>query len=763
MKWLRKHLAKIAANPAELLKVAPSACRATFTGGEFTLRENSTAITKSRRDELLAKCMAGEYVEIEADLLAYEQVAGGRNRNSVRFADGAMMALGASGKGTPFLRDHDQHDSLSKAGVVVLSKTERRGEGDYVIRQTVRLTATWAVELALRGLLGAVSIGWNPTGPVICSACEVPIFTKCWHCPGDRLADQDDGNGVVRKVRKADGPITVQWIYTKAELLECSMVVVGGVPTAEFDEIRASLSASLSTQLPINHDGNHLSLRDTREGSDFLNGDFPEETDDMDLAKLLALLGLPATATLSDALAEISKRDAAGAADSAELKIAKAELLVAQTELGIAATDRKKKAEDAFIVDALSTGRIAKGDEATWREFYQLSDDRAVKRMAERQPGSATPVGLPRQSGTDPAPVITGGTPAGASKDMIKVLAALQTTPRGKAFANAFGYVDPSGAEMATLGATSIVNAGELDAAKIGFHVALLQQLEQKTDDPIQELYTTVPSSKKLEEHNWMGDLPAFEEWIGDRKMSGLEAFKLRVQNKKWANGLRIKNDDFKDDSLGLLGPQVQGLGMKARRHRWDIMIKLLVNGFDGLAYPDVGNGLGYDGAFFFSDAGHRGGNDNRLAVALDAAGLNAAELLLESMTTYDGADPLDIHGTHIIVGPKLRAQAEKLLTQERLASGEDNYHRGKYKLIVTNRLRGTYDDYWFLTDLSSPIKPCLFQMREEISVSAVLGNQGSQQDSAPRFINDEVWFGAEARYNVAYFEHRTIVGSAVA
>ncbi len=314
MKWFREQLAKIAANPTELLKLAPAACQAHLASqalsddGAFVLRDNGVALSKSRRDELLAKCAANEYVELEVDMLAYEQVTGARNRNSVRFRDGLMMSLGSSGKDTPFLRDHRQGDVTCRAGTVLSSKTEKRGEGDYVIRQTVKLTAPWAVELALRGLLGSVSIGWNPTGPVNCSACDAPIFTKCWHCPGDTLSEKDIEGGGKRKVRDALGPITVEWIFTAAELIETSMVNVGGVPSARADDIRASLSASLSTH--------QSSPRDGRE--DLFHGEFPEETDDMD-PKLLALLGLPATATLSEVLAAIAKRDATGAADSAEL------------------------------------------------------------------------------------------------------------------------------------------------------------------------------------------------------------------------------------------------------------------------------------------------------------------------------------------------------------------------------------------------------------------------------------------------------------
>ena len=80
----------------------------------------------------------------------------------------------------------------------------------------------------------------------------------------------------------------------------------------------------------------------------------------------------------------------------------------------------------------------------------------------------------------------------------------------------------------------------------------------------------------------------------------------------------------------------------------------------------------------------------------------------------------------------------------------------------MSKRLRGAYHNYWFLADTSTPIKPCIFQLREEISTSAIVGGQGTQNDSVPRFKKGEVWFGAEARYNVALFAFQSIIGSAV-
>lgn len=312
----------------------------------------------------------------------------------------------------------------------------------------------------------------------------------------------------------------------------------------------------------------------------------------------------------------------------------------------------------------------------------------------------------------------------------------------------------------------NIANQSNLEAARVGFHAAFLEQLGITENNPLAKLFVELSSSTGIEEWAWLGDLPDFEEWKGDRFLADLEAFKLRVTNKDWASGIRVHQNAIKDDKLGLIQPKIAMLAAKARSHKIRLMMKLLINGFAGTAYPDVGNGLAYDGKFFF-DTTHATGS-NKMTTALSAAELIAAELLLASQTGYDGLETLEMSGTHLIVGPKLAAIAQKLMLSEFLPSAagtasETNFLKGRYEVVVSPLLRGTFDDYWFLADLNQPVKPMLFQNREDISTSAVVGNQGGSGDSIPRFQRGELWFGAEARYNVAYFEHRTIVGSIVA
>lgn len=779
LKRLREQLAKLAGKPAELVRavpqiaIAPPPASAVLAGraqgvGVLTARTpGGAALSAEQRDALLAKAVAGEYVELEIDILAYEQQTGVRNRNSVRFRDGAMMALGRSGRGTPFLRDHNQGSVLSRGGTILESDTKKLDEGHYQIVQTVKLTAPWAVELALRELLDSASIGWRPTGPILCSVCDEPVFSVCWHFPGDDLSEKE------AKALGVDPATIVEWVYTDAELRETSGVNVGGVPTARIQGIRAAMAECLSEVVP--------DLRAVLADGGEIAGMFPGK-EDMP-PELLKLLGLAATASESEVLAAVKKLNEGALSDRAENAVLAAELkkhegAIAQLE----ATERKRQ-QDEFVLNAFNEGKIKKGEEAEWRALYEANSARAVELMAAKKPGSATPVGVPPQHANDPerAPVITGGERISRQRSVIrKQLAAaverVLADNKAAAYAlHAFGFSDPDGRLAArvptTLGATSITNDADLNSARTGFHAAFLEQLDTSDDmTGIGQIATEVPSNKRIERHNWMGDAPDFEEWTNDRKLAGLEVFKLTVENKKWASGLRVKNDDFKDDALGLIPPQIAQMAIRAKLHRFNMFVKLLQNGFDGNTYPEMGDGLAYDDAFFFS-AAHRGGTagnngNNLMNVVLDSAGLEAAEKLLRKQRTYDGKLPYGARGTHLIVGPENEAEANRLMTQEYLirAAGDggaqSNYLKGKYKVVVADQIDLAHPLDWFLADLSGPIKPIMFQLREDISTSAIVGAQGTQNDSIPRFSYDELWFGAEARYNVAYFEHRRIVGS---
>ena len=348
---------------------------------------DGTSLTDDKRKQLLAAVMAGEHVELEIELVAYEQTTGARNRKNIRIRDGAMMAFGRSGKGRPFLRDHDQNSVLSRGGTIIASETTKRGDGDYEVRQTARLSAPWACELALRGLLDTLSVGIYPTGSVTCSVHGTEVFENCYCFRGDEVEDDDGGKQVV------------EWVYDSAENVETSAVNVPAVPTAHIESIRSALMLSAGAN----------------------GGEEPQPKAVMISAKLASILGLATAASDTEVLTAVEGR----IADSAELVIVKAELATANGELKTLRADKMKGDEDAFIASGVKRGAIALGaDEAMVRDLYRLSAERAKSRVAERPDGAMTPVGLGRDSA--PAALAAKDLPANqraASTDITKLSA----------------------------------------------------------------------------------------------------------------------------------------------------------------------------------------------------------------------------------------------------------------------------------------------------------------------------------------------------
>lgn len=398
-------------SPAERDSAIASVARAFHSEPALELRAAADAtmtLSPELVDELLAKAVARERVEIVLELLAYEQgkrAADGtviKNRNCVRFRDGAMLSLGRSGKSTPFLRDHDKWNSTAIGGQVVESKALKVDDaGHYQISQTVVLKEPSAVERALRGLMRHVSIGWRPTGPVLCTACGTEVLEHCWHFPGDAATD---AKGV---------EVEVEWEFTAAELVETSEVPVPGVPSAGIEGIRAALAAQLTEQP---------------------RGLVPQRKNYMSkMQALAAKLGLAADAT---------EEEIAAAAT-----VATDQLAILQVEAKIDGS----AAVDKFISTSLAEGRIKPGDEGPWRELFDLAPDRARSRMAARAIGTATPAGLPLQSSAPdptPAPDVLTVSPTAARDNQARAV----VTKNGRdydntlKYAKAFGAKDPKAA-----------------------------------------------------------------------------------------------------------------------------------------------------------------------------------------------------------------------------------------------------------------------------------------------------------------------------
>ncbi len=372
---------------AELFAEARVAASRAMAGTTLALRHNGATLAAGSPEiaELLARAVKREAVELELDLVAYEQEAGKRNRNAVRFKDGKMLALGRTGRGRPYMRDHRQGDVTARGGTIIESATTKVADGHYKVMQTVRLTEPSAVERALRGLMDSVSIGWNPTGPIECSACGKAVLVRgwCWHWPGDEIALNGGADKAV-----------IEWIYTDAELLETSEVSVPGVHTAGIEGVRAALSAALNRSGPVR----------------------PQEHDEMkNLPAFVALLGLAATAgedEILPAVEAMKKQRDALQASNAEFVAAQARL-AAEQEVARTALAAQELAD--FIDGGVKAGKLAPGSamETSLRAYYG-SDKAGATALLASMPRVA-PVNQPRQSDKPPPDPKTGEALSGAA------------------------------------------------------------------------------------------------------------------------------------------------------------------------------------------------------------------------------------------------------------------------------------------------------------------------------------------------------------
>src|SRR5262245_29591504 len=113
----------------------------------------------------------------------------------------------------------------------------------------------------------------------------------------------------------------------------------------------------------------------------------------------------------------------------------------------------------------------------------------------------------------------------------------------------------------------SLINNEKLDTAKVAFSATFNRAFEAergKIDPAWNMLAYDVTMDHPTLQLNWIGDVPAMTEWIGERKLSKLRVDNFSVTSKKFANGFVINEDDIEDDVLGLYAGKIAALARKA-------------------------------------------------------------------------------------------------------------------------------------------------------------------------------------------------------
>lgn len=297
------------------------------------------------------------------------------------------------------------------------------------------------------------------------------------------------------------------------------------------------------------------------------------------------------------------------------------------------------------------------------------------------------------------------------------------------------------------------VNSATLDALRTRFSMQFAAAYEG-TEVWHDKVATTVPSDSKSNTYGWKAMQTRLREWIGARVAQNLSEHSYVLTNKKFEGTVELDRDDIEDDNLGIFASMtIPDLGNAARKHP-DLLIADLLHSNSG-AGPTA-----FDGKAFFADdhptyaqAQFTQTYDNlNLATTLDQDGVSTAWATMTSYTGENGM-PLGVMPTHLIVPPQLRKRAQVVMQSTTYAlpgsiatvgsATVDNALRGWMDIIVIPEL-ALDPTFWYMADLSKPIKPLLYQVRDQAQLVARINPEDPKV-----FDQDKFTWGVRNRCNV--------------
>lgn len=291
-----------------------------------------------------------------------------------------------------------------------------------------------------------------------------------------------------------------------------------------------------------------------------------------------------------------------------------------------------------------------------------------------------------------------------------------------------------------------LINRANLNDMFRGFQM-IFQGAWQQAPSMYAQFVTEVTSTGSEEKYAWLGTMPRFREWLGDRVLQSLKTHDFTIKNKSFENTIEVDRDNIEDDKLGVYTPLIQQLGFEAKTHPDELLFALMAAGFstvcfDGQYFFDTDHpveqadgsigtwsnfGGGSGTAWYLLDLSrplkpfifqkrrdyafvgmqdpndeqvfmrkmYRYGVDARVNVGFGLPHLAYASKQTLDVTNYaaaraalgsvkgDKGKVLAIRGTHLVVPPSLEKAGAEVLKAQRAANGADNVMAGTAQLVV--------------------------------------------------------------------------------
>lgn len=268
----------------------------------------------------------------------------------------------------------------------------------------------------------------------------------------------------------------------------------------------------------------------------------------------------------------------------------------------------------------------------------------------------------------------------------------------------------------------NVISQSKIDAANVTYRAIMAElftDVQTGLDALLAERVSAAgAASATLIVEDYLG---TWAEFLGARVTSVSRAYSQTVTLTTWEQTLRIARKQMAYDPTGVVAQRLQRF-LSAQASYYDTLV------FDALVSASGAGPTGYDGVALLATThpnGPAGNQSNKGTTALSQTSFDTAFTAMTSLQRENG-QPFNIVPKTLLVGPKLRQRAMEI-TQADIrgqavdnaglesgtrigTAGVTNVYRGVVDLVISPKLVGTYDDYWYLLgEGPGGMKPFIF------------------------------------------------------
>jgi len=259
---------------------------------------------------------------------------------------------------------------------------------------------------------------------------------------------------------------------------------------------------------------------------------------------------------------------------------------------------------------------------------------------------------------------------------------------------------------------------------------------------------TTINTAQITEAMDWVGSLPNWRKWVGDKVVNALAGFTYSLTCEPYESTIGVKKRDLEADRLGIYRTKATGQGELAAYFPDELA---------GAALNEAFTGLCFDGKPFFATDHPTTGKNGKaatysnkgtvvLSAATQAAAIASLGAGLKALRTMknDQGRPVRVRNIVLLVPPALEDVAMVLAMNDRLEDGKPNPYKGRITVVMWEEL--TSETAWYLLGEAGGMRALVLLQRQAPTTAQVTDPNDSHVVMTGEFL-----FSIEADAVVGY------------